>query len=239
MRISFLIVMISMLAACGNGAATGDFSNALAIRVLHAHSFDPAAEHGRVVRYRVTVSGQDIELPIVAEFPGDAAEGVVEGVPAGEGRTVSVVAINPNEAAILAGEARGVEVGGGINDVPVDLEAVPIFTNLHSGNAVENTRLIFRLFSTPEHPVIVEERFKTQATVLPDASLGSAEILLDQSTGLGRCAPILLPPGRHHFAVRDAVTGRETEVVVELTDGTRQQPAPLVPASAGEGELFF
>lgn len=239
MRFPSLILMMAMLAACGGGAGTGDFSNALAIRVQKASDFDPQAEHSRVVRYRVTVSGPGIDPAIVAEFPGDATEGVVEGVPPGEGRTVSVKAINPNEATILAGEAGGVEVGGGINDVPVALEAVPIFTNLHTGNAVENTRLVFRLFSDPAHPVIVEERFKAEAAVLPDASLGSAEIQLDQSTGLGRCAPVLLPPGTHHFAVKDAVTGRATEVVVELTDGTRLRPAPLVAASAGGAELSY
>ncbi len=238
MRTFFLIMVMALLAACG-GAAGGDGDTALAIRVQKASAFDPSAEHGRIVRYRVTVTGEGISPAIIAEFPGDASEGVVEGVPAGEGRMVRVQAINPNEFTILAGEAQGVEVGGGVNDVPVELEAVPIFTNLRSGNAVENTRLVFRLFSDPAHPVIVEERTKTQATLLPDASLGSAEILLDRSTGLGRCAPVLLSPGSHRFSVRDAVTGRATEVAVELTDGTRQQPAPLVPASAGGAELFF
>lgn len=234
-----IIYLLALLALAGCGAPLdGADGGGLAVRVKSAAAFDTTIEHGRVVSYRVIVEGEGIDVPIAAEFPGDAEEGVIEGVPAGEGRTVRVEAINGNGARIREGEAFGVRVGGGMNQVEVVLEAVPIFTNLAQGNAVENTRLVFKVFSDPANPVIVEEGSGGGVTALIDAATNVAELYLDQSTGTGRLAPVLMEPGERTFSVRDAVTGRSNSVGVRVVDGTAARPAPLVSLGIAEGDYF-
>lgn len=201
------------------------------MKVIGAKGFNPRIAPGRVERYAVKIEGPGIASPIVAEFPGDAESGLVEGVPVGDGRVVSVTAMNANAATILAGETPGVEVDDGLTTVEIALEAVPIFTNLADGAAVDNTRLVFRLFSDPAHPVVVEEMGGGDAAALADASTGGTEIALDASTGLGVLAPVPLAPGDHRFSVRDVATGRSSSAEVRLLDGARRKGAPFVAAA--------
>ncbi|MFH1830248.1 MAG: hypothetical protein ABH871_05680 [Pseudomonadota bacterium] len=203
----------------------------LALKVTKASNFNPAVDHGLIKNYRVTVSGEGIEPPIVAEFEGDASEGVVEGVPTGDNRTISVKAINANDTTIHTGEAYDVNVGGGLNEVAIQLEAVPIFTNIADGNTIDNTRLVFEVFSDPKNPVVIEELSQSKSQALINAATNVAEIHLNESTGLGRLAPTLMGPGERKFAVIDVVTNRSNEVNVLITDGTQKRAAPTVSAT--------
>jgi len=227
-RILILLALLA-LASCGGNVPGG---GRIALKVMSVGSFSSSAEHGRVDKYRVTVSGEGIEPPIVAEFSGDAEEGIIEDIPTGSDRTVEVRALNPNDVAIREGEAGEVDIGGGITEVPVTLEFVPIFTNIADGNTIENTRLVFKVFSDPANPVIVEEVTDAGAVPLIDASTNLAELNLDESTGMGRIAPALMEPGKRIFAVRDLVTGRTHEAGVTLVDGTGRRPAPVVAGGA-------
>jgi hypothetical protein len=237
-RIKRLLAILGLLAVAGCGAPDGQGGGAIAVRVGKARSFNPRIEHGRIEAYRVTVSGPGIDPAIVGEFPGDAAEGVIEGVPTGEGRSVEVLAINPNGIAIRAGEASGVKVEGGVNEVPVELEAIPIFTNVADGNTVVNTRLAFRIFSDPADPISVEERGHGVESALVDAATNLSELRLDESTGMGRFAPALMEPGVRSFAAVDLVTGREHEVRVRVVEGRGRRPAPIVSAAGTGGGSF-
>lgn len=227
-RILALLALLA-LSGCGGGAENGGAS--LAINVIGAKSFDPSAEHGRVEKYEVIVAGEGIEGDIVSEFPGDATEGVVEDVPAGENRRVEVRAVNPNQAVIRAGEATGVKLEGGMNAVDVAMEAVPIFTNLAAGNAVDNTRLVFKVFSDPANPVMVTEQSADGASPVFDASTNRTELSLDTVTGLARLASPVMEPGVRTFAVTDLVTGRQSAVAVRLLEGRGRRSAPSVSAA--------
>lgn len=242
-----ILTLLGLLAitGCGSGGTQAALPTsgrgALAITISSAKSFNPRAEHGRIERYSVIIEGEGISEPIVAEFSGDATEGVVEGVPTGEGREISVEAINPNGAVILAGEAVGVGVGEDVTEVGIGLEAVPIFTNISNGANIDNTRLVFRLFSDPARPLVVEEVVENSASVLADASTNLSEIELNEATGLGSLSPPLIAPGTRTFKVSDLITGRESEVTVRLLDGARRKPAPLLSGafvSAGSAASF-
>jgi hypothetical protein len=221
-----------VLGGCGGGAGGNGDGGSVVINVTGAKSFDARAEHGRIERYEVRISGEGIENVIVADFAADATEGVVEGVPIGEGRRVDVRAINPNGSIIRAGEALGVKVDGGLNAVDVAMEAVPIFTNIASGNAVDNTRLIFKVFSDPAHPVIVEEVGAGGPLPMLDASRGVPEFQVDASTGMGRLAPAVMEPGKRTFAVTDLVTGRQSLALVRVLEGRGRRAAPVVSAAS-------
>lgn len=229
-RILFLLGLLA-LAGCGAQGSDGASGNGIAIKVMSAKSFNPGIEHGRIEAYRVTITGDGISPSITAEFEGDATEGVIDDVPTGEDRTVSVTAINPNDIGIRAGEAEGVKVGGGLTEVSVKLEAVPIFTNVATGNTIDNTRLVFKIFSDPQNPIVVEELGHAGVSPLIDASSNVSELYLDESTGMGRLAPLLMEPGKRRFVVRDIVTGRSHEVSVRIVDGTGARPAPMVSST--------
>jgi hypothetical protein len=230
-NIAFGLLILLAAAGCGGkgGAAPGEGS--LAVAISGARSFNPNIEHGKIAKYVVTIAGEGIASPIVAEFSGDAAEAVIDGVPTGEGRTVVVTAHNPNDATIRAGEAYNVEVDGDLTEVPVAMQAVPIFTNIADGATVDNTRLVFKVFADPAHPAAIEERGESERQVLVDASTSSPQVVLDLATGLGRHAPALIAPGEHRFAIVDLATGRESEAAVLLVDGTGRRPAPIVSAA--------
>lgn len=227
----FLAMTLFILTSCGGSFQTSGGNSALAVKITSAKSFNPSINHGRIEKYRVTITGNGIDAPLSAEFSGDATEGTIDNVPTGDDRTVSVEAINPNSATIRAGEAEGVSVGGGINEVEVALEAVPIFTNLADGNTIDNTRLVFKIFSDPKNSVEVAELKEDAALPLIDPSINSAEINLNQSTGVGQLAPLLIASGEHIFTVRDTVTGRLSKAQVILVDGTKRKPAPVVSAT--------
>ena len=224
------------LAGCGAGEGSGNTSG-IALKVMNVGGFDTGVEHGRIEKYRVTVTGEDISPAIVVEFDGDASEGIIEDIPSGKEREVSVEAVNPNGLSIHAGEAAGVKVGGGVTEVEIALEAVPIFTNVADGNTVDNTRLVFKVFSNPTNPVLIEEIGSGTGELLVDASTAVPELYLDQSTGMGRLAPALMEPGVRTFSVRDAVTGRSSELSVRLLDGTGRRAAPIVSAASHGREL--
>lgn len=228
-----LIAFLGLLSIAGCGGGDVDMKGthgALAVKVTNAKSFNPKVEHGRIERYVVRIEGDGITEPIVAEFPGSATEGVVEGVPVGGNRTVSVEAKNPNSVVIRAGEEPGVSVGDGETSVEVALEAVPIFTNLTDGAAIDNTRLVFRLFSDPGRPLMIEDSTGGGGSPLADASTNLPQVNLDQATGLGQLAPGLIAPGERGFVVRDLITGRGSSVSIRLLDGTERKAAPFVAA---------
>ncbi len=75
----FLLVVISLVASCGgpsdnvsvSTASKGGTGSIKAV-VTGSRSFDPNIFHGRIVNYKVTITGEGISEPIVAEFDGAA-----------------------------------------------------------------------------------------------------------------------------------------------------------------------
>ena len=209
----------------------GDCGSMMLI-VHNAKAVQGDAPYSRIEKYVITVSGPGIEEPLVGEFPGDASEGIIEGVPAGEGRVVEVAAINEDDWTLRAGEEEGIKINGGATaDVDVTLGAVPVFTNISRESVVENTRLIFRVYSEEPDPVVVEDLFGAQSDLIVNPSTSAPEVDLDQSTGLGLLAPRVRPIGQHEFTVRSTVTGRSNTAQVRLLDGSMRKAAPFVAGS--------
>ncbi len=229
-----LIFVLVLLVSCGGGTNSGSRSacdgacGVLKVAVTGSKSFNPSIEHGRIISYRVTISGAGIETPIVAEFDGTATGGVIENIPVGADRQIVVEAVNANNAIIRQGEQGGVIIeGGNTAEVDVAMQAVPIFTNLADGNTLDNTRLVFQIFSDPANPVAVEDVTGTSSAILADASSTATQINLDVATGLGKMAPSLQPTGQRKYKVYDVVSGRFSEVTLNLNDGTKRRGAPL------------
>ncbi len=233
MRYLTLALIFAFLCSCGGSSPVRSRCDgscgAMQLSVKGSKSFNPNVEHGRIVAYRVTITGDGMDEPVVAEFDGQATEGTIDGVPAGSGRRIAVEAVNPNGASIREGEAANVQVEGGRTaDVEVSLESVPIFTNIADGNNVENTRLIFGIFAEPSGQVVIEETTNAAASILADAATNENEVALDVATGLGRFAPAMQSVGVKTYQVRNTATGRRSIVTVNLTDGSKRRGAPFL-----------
>lgn len=231
-RIIAILICASFAYACGsNTGDPGEGHASLALTIESGRTFNPNIEHGRIDRYRVVIRGDRMD-EVAAEFDGDAEEGVIDGVPVGDNREVFVEAINRNGLAIRAGEALGVKINSGFNDVPVRLESVPVFANIADGATIENTRLVFRIFSDPAHPVVVGGASDSESFAIVDAATNLHEIYADESTWLASVSPQIMPEGEHVFEVRDLSNDRSSSVRVKLVDGGMARPAPLVSASS-------
>jgi hypothetical protein len=236
-----LIFVVMGVAGCGGGTRVElagsancdeDSCGTLKLMVKGAQPSSLTSTHAQLKTFRVAVSGPGIEGELVGEFSADAAEGLIEGVPAGDDRQVEVSAININSQTIREGEAEDISVkGGATSDVDVTLEAVPIFVNLKDGSTVENTRLVFHVFSDSQGQAVIEDETAAGSEVLVSASTSLPDVSFDVSTGLGRFAPALIQPDDHKFTVRDASTGRSSAVSIYLLDGSKRKPAPLFSGS--------
>lgn len=234
-------LLLILISSCGGGSGSSSQNQStctgpcgvVKLVVKGSKSFNPNIEHGRIVTYHVTVTGEGIDLPVTAEFDGAATKGVIEGIPTGSNRKITVEAVNPNSIMIRQGETSGVSIQGGATaNVEVTMESVPIFTNIADGNTIDNTRLIFQLFADPTSPVLVEDASGVSPSVLADVSTTNTEINLDTSTGLGRMSPALQSVGQHTYIVRNPVTGKSSAITVNLVDGTKRKGAPFVAAGA-------
>lgn len=230
-KIIVMLLGFPIITACSSEGAKlglyGASENLLAIKVVGAKSFNPNIKHGQIEKYLVTIEGEGIETPITAEFDGNASEGVIDGVPTGSDRKITIEAINPNKNIIRAGEILGVDVDDGLTEVSVEMQSVPIFANLADGASVENTRLTFELFADPNHKVGVEE---------VGVSTNVSEINLDAATGIGVMKPPLISGGEHEFIVRDMETNRISKIKLKVSDGVKRKPAPFV---AGQTLVSF
>jgi len=179
-----------------------------------------------IEQYKVTITAEDIETPIVAFFEGTAISGTVENIPVGGRRVVKVEAFNPNNKMIRAGETEEVDViGGETAEVEVDMESVPVFANLNDGNIVPNTRFIARVFSDPKDAVTIDDEFEGMGQLLMDVNSNADELTPDAATCEARFAPALLSSGEHKLTAKNVRTGRSSAVTVRLIDGTKIRPA--------------
>ena len=246
---SFILFMcFFMVIGCGDvngrhasGGAMDGGGLAIVVKGIDASS-PLLPDYARIATYRVTVSGEGIDEPIVAEFDGDADEGTIEHIPTGKNRRVEVTAANPRQQVIHAGETSDVEVSGGINaEVAVELQSVPIFVNLEEDARIDNTRIAFRVYTTPGDVLEIEDRSLDDEKSLVDAATSLPEVSADISTGVALLRPQLLTTGDHVFVARNVATGRQSQITLHLLDGTKRKAAPLFSAglvlSHGKGRL--
>lgn len=237
--ISILLIFIALAAChCGSDPTAGrDVNNPYAnsaglssakLVVSNSNSVDPKKAYGEVKKYKVTVSGPGIEVPIEKDFDGNATGGVIDGIPVGADRAVKIEAINLNSQLIREGEAGSVVISPGqISEIEVELDAVPIFINLDDGNVVANNRLKFELFADPEDPLEVEDQIDGTSNLLFDLATSAGEVWPDVVSGVAAMAPQAVSTGEHVFKVASKRTGKSSSVTVNVIDGSKIYAAPL------------
>jgi len=235
----FLVMVTAFALSCGGGDSSYLNTGSIQATVTNSKSFNPNISHGRIGRYKMTVTGSDFEMPVVAYFDGASKSGTVDGVPVGRGRTIKVEAINSNNQTVRGGEAYDLQIGKNqVTEADVNMDPVPIFTNVANGNVIPNTRLKMQVYSDPNDPVVIEDNCDGDLSLMLDVSTGDTEIFPNPSTGLAQFRPPLVLAGAHEFTVKSSLTGRSTTVRVRVTDGEKNSPAPLY-SGASDAPAYF
>jgi hypothetical protein len=166
----------------------------------------------------------------VREFSGDTSEGVINDVPTGGDRQVFVEARNENSRVIFEGERSEVRVSGGMNDVEMSLEQVPIFANLYDGSVVHNGRLRLEIFSEPDVPLVIVRSGAGGESAVVDAAASTAEFSTSASSWMASVSPVNIPEGRQFFTITNLTNGRSSSIELRVV-GSSGIPAPLAAAS--------
>ncbi len=234
-----LTLAVLLISGCGGSSNPPVIIGAGNSAVLALRLDKDAASHplAQVQSYLVQLSGDGFE-PIEATFPGDASTGTINNIPVGKDRSVIVEGLNSQGLVVRRGTLNAIEIlSGEGNELEVKLETVPIFTNLHNGSIIANTRLIPEVLSTPGSVVeLMAARIDSNGTstpeVLPDISRGTTDLGTDPVSGLVQISTSRLPPGNYELTVSDVDTQESNTIKVRLLDGDRRHGAPFFSGSA-------
>ncbi|MBI4237864.1 MAG: hypothetical protein HY696_05530 [Deltaproteobacteria bacterium] len=230
------IFLLALLTThCGGTAPTNDTGDAVGGTHVQVTK-RAAATHplGQIAAYTIAVSGPGFET-VETTMASDATEAVLDGIPAGEARQVSVSALNEETQRIWSGEARDVVIPAGeVVEVPIALQPIPIFANVRDGSVVTNTRLRPMIVAPPGTTVAMLQA-PADGTGTPepvvDVALGAVNVPIADASGLVQLRPAPLPPGRYQLVVEDTATHRTSTVSVTIVDGTRRRGAPFYAAA--------
>ncbi len=198
------------------------------VKVLVADTSVPLNELSIVQSYRVRIEGADFST-IEKEFPVGAGDVVMDGIPRGKNRTITVTATNKRGDLVRQAVATPVTIEGG-KTVPVEmtLEGVPLLLNLSDGKSVFQGRLLFQVLVNEEAPVEIRDEFLDAATpeenVLPDLATGATE-KWPAENGVAQLYPGSLKVGKHHFTIENTQNHQVTTVDLLVLDGTGRRGA--------------
>ena len=135
-----LIIVTALLGSCG-GSNTGG-SSAVAsgntgfakLIVSNSKGTQNERSYSHIKKFVVRVTASDINEPIEIEFDGASQNGLVSGIPAGDKRVITVIAINDRDQPIREGSSESITIVGGVeHEVGVALDSIPIFANVMNG----------------------------------------------------------------------------------------------------------
>ncbi len=180
-------------------------------------SVEQLPEIQRVVRFVVTVTGEDLAEPVVINLDADSTGTELNELPDGTARTFLVEAFNSEGMVVRRKQIMNVTIDkDNAEPIVVSLNTVPLFTNLRSGNRVIVNRLKLLGVGEPGGRLEIDDATEGSSDVLLDVSLGDSVISPSISLGTFTMAPDTLALGRHTFTVRDLDNGEQSQVSVRL-----------------------
>lgn len=234
----FLFAFCLVLAGCGGGASTPGISFSqnkgdagylqLNVSGSRGKSF---SERTRIDAYKVILEGEGLARK-EETLPGGSKGLLIDGIPAGPHRTITIQGLNVFGEVLREGSLAGLNVEKGKRiQADVVLQAIPLSLNFKEEDHWSNQRLYFHLFSDPGHLLSVkgEEFFQDVAA--------KTDRLHTSLQGEAKFYPGPLPAGNYRFEVLDRTNGRSRVHTLHLWDGTKRKGAPLFSAGLGVSRL--
>ncbi|MBI4125337.1 MAG: hypothetical protein HY466_05355 [Deltaproteobacteria bacterium] len=224
MRIQILTFGLLWLSACGGGGLQEiQFSETPGQAGYVQLNVSDAV--GAISQFRIQIEGDDFET-ITQTLSADAAGTEIRGIPAGEGRTIRIWALNEAGQTLREGILENVAIRGGqVQSFDISLAAVPFVLNLADGAYQSNRRLYFEILTDPNHRIGVEG-YRDIA--------GGEEEKKAGSDGLVRFYPGSLPAGPRVFQIIDLDTDKKISLNLNLWEGQDVGPASFVAAGLGD-----
>ncbi|QQR81236.1 MAG: hypothetical protein IPJ69_03615 [Deltaproteobacteria bacterium] len=239
MKKLYLIVVASLaLSACGG--TSQDFSlislkieNSRAPEGFAALTTQLPSSRLTVTRFKLTVSGEGISSPIIAEADGSATEVEVLEIPPGVNRSLLIQAFNSDGEVIRRRQIDGLNLNPGvITPIHTSLNTIPLILNLRNGNVVQANSLRLQCFGEPGSSLSITAEASNGTSISLNESV-SDPILVSPSvsTGLADYIPPTSLRGRQKLEVRDSQSGESSSVTVLIIDSNR--PGTRLSAAGG------
>ncbi len=237
-----LIIAISIfLSACG-GTSSQDLSlislqieNSRAPEGFAALTAQLPSARLTVTRFRLTVSGQGISSPIIAEADGSSTEVEVLEIPPGLNRSLLIQAFNSDGEVIRRRQIDGLNLNPGVvTPIHTSLNTIPLILNLHNGNVVQANSLKLQCFGEPGSTLsITSEASNGSSISLNESPLNPIVVSPSVSTGLADYTPPNSLRGRQKIEVRDTQSGETSSVTVFVVESGQRPGTRLSPAGGG------
>ena len=186
-----------------------------------------------VEKFRVTVTGEGIETPIVGEADGAASEISVLEIPAGPGRSISIDALNSIGDVIRRRKIDDVTISPGVvSPIQTSLNTVPQILNIRNGSIVSPDSFNARCFGEPGSVLTLDARTSevSPASSENDVIHSLAKITPAMTDGLYQFDSSLDLHGRQIITIKDLNTGEFSKVSVLFVDA-RHRPGTRLSAA--------
>lgn len=219
MKHFFIIILLSFLAsACGGGAGISGGHGYLALQFEERNEFDPDAEPGVIDNFKITVTGDSFDQPIVKYYAADTETVEFDGFPDGDTVEVKVEAFNLNGFVIRRGYSDPITIRQNeAAQATVAIYNVPIFTNVKPGGYVNVNRFVPSVFAPGEINFQLSDTIGELTTSLSDTLTGDLTLSVSESIYEDSMRPVhigSLSVGEHTLTVKDPDTNEATDVSV-------------------------
>ncbi len=219
------------------GLACSPGVNNVRLQLIIENAFAPAglAVEGlpsiqQVTNFRVTITGPDIEEPVVETLAANDATLEISDLAEGDQRTLVVEALNRNDFVVRRGQVEDLTITKEPPEpVTVSLNTVPLFTNLKEGNRIIVSRLRMLGVGEPGNSLEIDDQTTGDPQVLLNVSSSDSVVQPSMTAGDFSFLPPELSLGWHTFMIRDLDNGEKSEVRVRLVPPGSLPGTALVP----------
>ena len=210
--------LIAALSGCGGGEGYVSIGLEGAGIPVELAAQNPVLQ---ITQFRATVTGDDIEAPIVATAEPTATEIRIETVPYGDNRTILVEAVNARGDVLRRRRIEGLEIRKGVvSNVRGRMNTVPIALNLTAGTVIPIGR--FRIDGFGEQGSSIRVISEAESGAIPFSPSESDLLPLASAsidTGLFQFSQRPSAFGKQTITLRDESTGESSQVEVYIVNG--------------------
>lgn len=237
-----LLSLATVLGCSGSSPKTGDSpldstsamgSTTLDITLKETSIVSSTAAYTTPSLFRVTVTGEGLIEPIVEQFPPDAGQIEVAGIPYGAVVDIRVEAVNQNGVVYKRGIAENIAIDSDrpLRQVPLAVRRVPIFTTLIESSLVFADRLHFEVCAEPGHEIALfaaGDDGRSRAV----ENRNAADSFIPDADCLLRVDPQGLAEGRYIFTLLDEDSHESSSFEIEIQKATQAYSAQFTAGTS-------
>lgn len=187
-----------------------------------------------VSNFRVTITGEGIETPLITEADGAAGQIQVLGISPGK-RNILIEASNDGDEVIRRRLIEEVEINAGVvTPIKTSLNTIPVILNFKDNACVLSSYFRVYGFGEPGTTLLVKSVSDGSGEVSLSESTGGESVVVSPSvsTGLFEFRPDRRVAGKQKILLVDEATGESSSKTVTLVDAEDRPGFQFVSAGA-------